>query len=327
MRDNTRNRGKVVFLGLLILLLLGNCSCEASLPKISNLNHTQTIPINPKRLVVLDSNFFEDVLALGIIPAGAPKQYVSYLQEIKGISPITWQNIQETGAPWLPVNLENILAMKPDMILTSKYRQEIYPLLSKIAPTVLIDPKSGNSDWETVFYLIADALNQKNKAVEILSDYQNRLQKFKKQMGTRLASTQVSIVYAKEQSSISLFNKEFFGGKIVEQIGLSRPPSQTVDGTFIAKMFPGYGSIYLISWEKLSDADGDVMFVVSDDIRQRNTAWEQIRTQPLWSKLKVVQQHKVHQVNFYWFGFGPIAANQVVDDLEKYVLYQNEGIN
>jgi hypothetical protein len=45
------------------------------------------------------------------------------------------------------------------------------------------------------------------------------------------------------------------------------------------------------------------------------------------AKLKVVQQHKVHQVASYWFGFGPIAANQVLDDLEKYVLYQNSGIN
>ncbi|MDF5706762.1 MAG: iron-siderophore ABC transporter substrate-binding protein [Nostoc sp. S4] len=318
---------KIVFLGLLVLLLFGNFSCEASLPKISNHYHTQTTPISPKRLVLLDSDFFEDVLALGIIPAGAPKEYVSYLQQIKGISSTTWQNIQETGASWLPVNLENILAMKPDMILTSKSRQEIYPLLSKIAPTVLIDPKSDYLDWETVFYLIADALNQKDKAVEILANYQTRLQKFKKHMGTKLASTQISIIYAKEQSSIFLFNQEFFGGKILEKIGLSRPPSQTVDKTFVAKMFPGYGSLYLLSWEKFNDADGDVMFVISDNINQRNTAWEQIRTQPLWLKLKVVQQHKVHQVASYWLGSGPIAANQVLDDLEKYVLYQNDGIN
>ncbi|MEH1786580.1 MAG: iron-siderophore ABC transporter substrate-binding protein [Nostoc sp.] len=327
MRHNRSIGVKVVFLGLLVLLLFGNYSCEASLPKISNLDYTQTTPINSKRLVVLESDFFEDVLALGIIPAGAPKKNVSYLQQIQGISPMTWQNIQETGAPWLPVNLENILAMKPDMILTSKSRQEIYPLLSKIAPTILIDPKSDYPDWKTVFYLVADALNKKDKAVEILTDYQTRLQKFRKDMGTRLALTQVSIVYLKTEGSIFLFNKEFFGGKIVEKIGLSRPPSQTVDKTIIAKMFPGYGSIYLISWEKFSDADGDVMFVVSDDIRKGNTAWEQIRTQPLWSKLKVVQQHKVHQVNLYWFGSGPIAANQVLNDLEKYVLYQNRSIN
>lgn len=323
MRHNRSSLVKVVFLGLLVLMLLGNYSCEASLPKIRNLEHTQTIPTHPKRLVVLGSDLFEDVLALGIIPAGAPKKYVSYLQQIKGISPTTWQNIQETGAPWLPVNLENILAMKPDMILTYKSSQEIYSLLSKIAPTVLIDPKSDNPDWKTVFYLVADALNKKDKAVEMLIDYETRLQKFRKQMGTRLASTQVSIVYLKIQGSIFLFTKDFFGGKIVETIGLSRPSSQTLNGKIIAKMFPGYGSIYLISWEKFSDADGDVMFVVSDDIRKGNTAWEQIRTQPLWSKLKVVQQHKVHQVNLYWFGSGPIAANQVLNDLEKYVLYQN----
>ncbi|MHC5733102.1 MAG: iron-siderophore ABC transporter substrate-binding protein, partial [Nostoc sp.] len=49
---------------------------------------------------------------------------------------------------------------------------------------------------------------------------------------------------------------------------------------------------------------------------------EQLKAEPLWSKLKVVQQKKVHNVGFYWVQYGPLAANRMIDDLERYLVKQ-----
>jgi iron complex transport system substrate-binding protein len=40
----------------------------------------------------------------------------------------------------------------------------------------------------------------------------------------------------------------------------------------------------------------------------------------LWQQLNAVKQGKVYQVPDYWIGYGPLAANAVIDDLYKYIL-------
>lgn len=126
------------------------------------------------------------------------------------------------------------------------------------------------------------------------------------------------------QQQIALYNKVFFGGRILQEVGLSRPTSQTLD-TQTALRRSGFTIADVVSWERLSDIDADVIFVISDDIGRPHNSLDQLRTQPLWSRLKVVQQGRVYEVGYYWQGFDPISANKVLDDLEKYVVSQFAG--
>ncbi|MFN6568404.1 hypothetical protein [Dendronalium sp. ChiSLP03b] len=50
---------------------------------------------------------------------------------------------------------------------------------------------------------------------------------------------------------------------------------------------------------------------------------EQLMTQPLWRKLKVVQQGKVHVMGECWLAGSYISANRVLNNLFKYLLKQN----
>lgn len=45
-----------------------------------------------------------------------------------------------------------------------------------------------------------------------------------------------------------------------------------------------------------------------------------MKTNPLWQKLKAVQNNRVYLVPDYWIGSGILAANAIVDDLYKYLL-------
>ena len=72
-------------------------------------------------------------------------------------------------------------------------------------------------------------------------------------------------------------------------------------------------------------ADGDVIFVWAGDwqgenVLQAQTAWQQLKADPLWSKLDAVQQGKVYDVPGYWLSVGPISANLILDDLFKYLV-------
>lgn len=304
----------LVLIGVLVLVLFTDC--EFHPPTISNLNRTRTVPIHPKRVVVLRPNLLDYALALGITPVGAPKESSSrYVQ----LEPTQWQSIEETGDYWSPPNLEKILSLKPDLILSDKGQQEVYPLLSQIAPTVVGYGMSFDTDWKKLFYQAADALGKKEKASQVVADYQTRIAQFKARMGTRLSSTKVSVIYLIEQE-IWVFNKIFFGGRILEEVGLSRPTSQTVDAQ-TARRMSSFSTSYKVSLESITDLiDADVMFVVSYDFGRPHSSLDQLRTQPLWLRLKVVQQGRVYNVGSYWVGFGPISANRVLDDLEKYVL-------
>ncbi|MEM8831228.1 MAG: hypothetical protein AAGE96_17995 [Cyanobacteria bacterium P01_G01_bin.19] len=62
------------------------------------------------------------------------------------------------------------------------------------------------------------------------------------------------------------------------------------------------------------------MFVASYS-KQDRAYFEQIKQKPLWQQLNVVQQNRVYVVDAgTWRSGSLMAANAVMDDLEKYLL-------
>jgi hypothetical protein len=47
---------------------------------------------------------------------------------------------------------------------------------------------------------------------------------------------------------------------------------------------------------------------------------QSVKTDPLWLQLTAVQQGRVYEVPGYWIGSGILAANAVLDDLERYLV-------
>ncbi|MEM6502257.1 MAG: ABC transporter substrate-binding protein [Cyanobacteria bacterium P01_C01_bin.89] len=80
-----------------------------------------------------------------------------------------------------------------------------------------------------------------------------------------------------------------------------------------------------VSKELLHKADGDVIFVWitqgnTENAQEAQRELEELKADPLWSKLNAVQQGRVYSVPYYWVGFGPIAANLVLDDLFEHLV-------
>ncbi|MFP4298208.1 MAG: ABC transporter substrate-binding protein [Spirulinaceae cyanobacterium] len=267
------------------------------------------VPENPQRIVALEPFALEALLAMGIKPVGAPLEGVNpYLQDrVEGIT-----NISN------PPNLERVFSLKPDLILGSQYQnQDIYSQASQIAPTILFS-FTGSSDWKAITQLVGNTINQEDLSTKVLNDYRQRLEKFQAEMGDSYSNLKISLVRV-YPDAISLYQKGSFAGTIIADAGLSRPSAQQRDDVQIK-----------VSKERILDADGDVMFLWTysnnaDREAEAETALQQLKADPLWSKLNVVQQGNVYEVGEHWLGTGAIAANLAIDDLFNYLL-ENDKI-
>ncbi|WP_210404123.1 iron-siderophore ABC transporter substrate-binding protein [Chroococcidiopsis sp. TS-821] len=280
------------------------------------------VPRQPKRVVALDSVTLEYLLSLGIRPIGAVSDNFafSWRQDVAGII-----NIGSTGEP----SLEKILSLQPDLIVGLDFYQTIYPQSSQIAPTLLYEFEHSGK-WKAVFLDFAQKLQKVDTAKQVMNDYHSRLEQFQQQMGERLKSTEVSVVRI-YPDRIHLYLKDSFAGIILQDAGLSRPPAQAIAADEAQKGF-GNPIQTSISRELFHQADGDVMFVWTGENtveanQQAQQKLAQLKSDPLWQNLEVVQQNQIYQVPNYWIGSGPIAANLVIDDLFKYLVNESEQTN
>ncbi|GAA6619145.1 ABC transporter substrate-binding protein [Scytonema sp. NUACC26] len=282
------------------------------------------VPIHPQRVVVLHGFMWTDALAVGVKPIGAPLK-------IPLIQPTSEQRQSVVDVGFLPNNLEKVLALKPDLILgLFEQQKDIYPLLSHIAPTVLIEVKNVR-DWKDHFMQVANALNKTEEAQKVLFNYHSRIKKFRATAGVdakrlivrhRFPQTPVLVVgFYNGNCRVFSWEENSFSGGIIEEAGLTlkTAPSQ------LNKLQKS--GIYSISWERLDLIDNSIIFLSpshflfsKSDIEENQKAVKQLQTMPLWLRLKSVQQGKVYPVKVHWVGNGPIAANRVLDDLFKYLL-------
>jgi iron complex transport system substrate-binding protein len=261
------------------------------------------VPIDPKRVVVLD--VLDNALALGIKPIGAAAyDDGSFFTDL----PEQAEGIAKVGLGGQP-NLEKLLSLKPDLILGIDWYGDIYNLLSKIAPTVFAKSTDG-IDWKIWFNTYAEALGKTEKAQEILSNYDRRIAQFRQQMGDKRSQTKVSVVMFWD--GVRIYMKKSFSGGILSDIGLPRPPEQDKD-----KVNED------ISLELIPKMAGDTIFLMIGD---RAAELDRFAKNPLWSQLEAVKQGRVYKVKARtWLaGYGPVAANKVLDDLFKYLLEKSD---
>ncbi|ODH01080.1 hypothetical protein A4S05_30580 [Nostoc sp. KVJ20] len=263
------------------------------------------VPVNPQRIITLSSCTLGNVLALGVKPIGTTNEVY-----IEGNS-LTSINGKSEGIKLLGLsqpNLEATLRLKPDLIIGVDWFKPIYPLLSKIAPTVL-----GEIDyisWQKHLSFVAESLGKQDAEKALWDRYYQRIEKLKLALGNRYQGKKISFVTVGREQ-IYIDSKNSFPGSIISDALLQRPASQNIDSTYGA--FP-------ISLEELKKADGDILFVTTFS-RNGNKFLAKKQQEPLWKKLKAVQEHHVYYVDFMaWAATNMLGTDAVIDDLFKYLV-------
>lgn len=262
---------------------------------------TAEVPTAPQRVVVLDTGELDSVLALGVKPVGAVTafadgEFQAYLGEQTA-------GIQKVGTIAEP-NLEQIVALKPDLILSSKTRhEEIYDQLAQIAPTVFAE--RVGVVWKDNFKLHAEALGKTAEAAEVEAAYQARIDALRQELG-QPEELNVSVVRFLE-GQVRQYQRGSFIGTILDDLKVARPAQQqATDETWTE-----------VNHELIPQLDADVMFVTSYGAADK-TPKAEFEADPLWSRLQVVQQGRVYEVadDHWMLGLGYLAAGHILDDLE-----------
>ncbi|MBE1445830.1 ABC transporter substrate-binding protein [Paenibacillus sp. OAS669] len=267
-----------------------------------------TVKGTPKRVVVLVNDAVEASLALGFKPVGMVKAWgvQPYYDHLKS----QLEGVQIIGDENQP-NLEAIAALKPDLIIGNKLRQEkIYDQLTSIAPTIFSE--RTNSDALINFKIYAEALNRKAEGDKQLADFDNKIKDLCAKLGDKI-NTKISLVRFYIGDKVRIYYNDTFAGGILKQVGLKRPEIQDK---------PTFADI--IGKERIPDLEGDILFYFTlEDEKGETTktekAWQE---ETLWKNLDVVKKGKAFKVNdgIWNSSGGIISANLLLDDLAKYIL-------
>jgi iron complex transport system substrate-binding protein len=323
MEDFMKNFGFPFYLFSLVMMLsMGGCnsknldnnssspaqSSEKNCRVISHESGETCIPNNFKRVIILHPDDLVNSIALGVIPIAkteitgfpTPKYLEGKLPELESVGGF--------DAP----NLEKILQLKPDLIISHSRLKQIYDKLSHIAPTVTI-----NNDfppppffWKERLNTLAVILNKEEKSNQLMDDYGKRVNEIKEKLGDSVNSMEVSVANTSSEYGIWAYGESHYSGSVLSDIGLKRPPSQRGDFFYIEN----------ISLEKISDIDGDVLFFVSWEREDDKTTLDKLKQNPLWNQLNVVQLDRVHLVGTHWHSSDIFAINAILDDIEKHLV-------
>lgn len=265
---------------------------------------TQVVPAQPKRVVVLSEIDLDTALTLGLQPVGTVNgrgqgTLPRYLLNKVG------KDIAVVGDLDNP-NLERLIDLEPDLILTGQTKPELLTLLQEIAPTVV----TGNwgDSWKEIFNRSAHVLNRDAVGKAFLAQYDARLQearsKLAKHQGERL-----SIVRWNPKGP-SYMHGGTFASSVVEEMGLARPTHQIGDKTPHSPA---------LSLESLNLLDGDWLVIgtlsASGDAVD---AMKQAEQTPAFQQLNAIRGKRFGAVDgSLWTSTGgPQAALKVIDDVE-----------
>ncbi|MFH8790400.1 ABC transporter substrate-binding protein [Streptomyces roseoverticillatus] len=267
---------------------------------------TAEIKHKPQRVVVLDTGELDDVTMLGIEPVGAVSPHMKTEGGFPQYLSAKTKDTKDVG-PMTEPNIERIISLKPDLILSSKVRHaKVYDRLKGIAPTVFTE--TTGAPWKENLKVHAQALGLEKEAQAAMAAYEKRAKAVgeeirKKNGGTMPTASVVRFVAGPTR----LYQKASFSGIVLSDAGLRRPASQDVDAAMTD-----------VSPEQIDKADADLVFVtVADD--PKKTQQGAVQANPLWKGLGAVKNDKVVQVpdETWMSGIGIQAANHVVDDIAK----------
>ena len=272
-----------------------------------------TIDTVPKRVVALDPSYIDAALLLGADLVG----YVQYRQDPKApfapylgdVADATKDSVN-VGTLAEP-NLEKILELEPDLIVSAKVRHEaLYPQLSKIAPTIF--SVSTGPTWKENVVFLGEALGKKAKAEELVKAYEDRAQKVGAAILAKKPDATYSLVRFTGGDTARLYSSNSFIGEIMTDMHIPRPKDAPDSDKEIfvplsaEQILQGDAGLVMVSAFTPAGAEGD----------KSRAQQEKFQSNPLWQRL----QGEVINVDDSTFlaSVSIQGAHAVITDLAKH---------
>ncbi|QGW22472.1 ABC transporter substrate-binding protein [Stutzerimonas degradans] len=268
------------------------------------MGNTVTVPEAPQRVITLSEIDLDTALTLGVTPVGtingrgqaAPPRYLD------GKLPAGIEVVGDIDNP----NLETLLELEPDLILTGPVKPEQLAILNEIAPTVITF--NWARPWQESMQRTAQALNKEAEAKAVLERYRARVEAARQRLAAHQGET-LSIVRWNPKGPSYMF-KDAFASTVAEDVGLLRPAHQ---------QDRGHTHSMALSLESLELLDADWLVIGTlATSGEAVEAMNQAEQAPAFRQLSAIQAKRFGAVDgSLWTSLGgPMAALQVIEDIE-----------
>lgn len=304
---------------LIVSLSLAGCAsggeaetltCEEGFRAVTHAAGETCVPEDPQRVVSLDMAITELLLIGGYEPVAVSQTAVdAYLRMHPEFEPTLSALMETANDTGVVPNPEVILRSDPDLIIgpQDQFGGTLYPILRRIAPTVLYDVEPG--DWQGRLIFAGEVLGMTETVDALLADYDARIEDMRGTVDETEPPTEVSLVRV-FPGQIGLVLTGTAGAALLEEVGLARPEAQAVDYDYVVEELGGRPE-QIISEEELERANADVILVFGEA--------SELTSSPLWQALPAVDGGRAHEVGYYWWGDGLASAHDMLDDLFQYV--------
>jgi iron complex transport system substrate-binding protein len=224
-----------------------------------------TIDKAPTRIAALGTQDGDNLLALGVVPAGVTK--VSWGGDDQGSTPWFESELQKLGGS-MPtqyddsdsVPIDEIAKLAPDLILATNYsltRQQ-YAQLSKIAPVVAYPGAPWTTSWQDSLALDAKAIGREAEGEQVLERTERELADAKAANPDLVGKTFIwGALQTADLSSVSFYTPEDARPQFLTSLGM-------VDAPIIEKLSKK-GQFYgTVSAERSADLVSDVFLTYGE---------------------------------------------------------------
>ncbi len=253
----------------------------------------------PQRVVVLNWDILEQVLALDIEPIAAPN-LPGYRQWV--VNPYAPESIEDIGTRAEP-NLEKIASLKPDVILAASPQQDLIPLLRQIAPVVYLPNFSQNEAAAQTaikhFRTLGALFDKQELAEQKLAKLNDSFKQLRDKIRQHyFAPLDVLVMRFSTPNSVLLSTENSTTDYVVEQLGLTNPIQVSARAWGIKQD----------RINRLQNLEQSYVLYVQPFPQE-----SKLNGSPLWQAMPFVKKQRVNSVRAVWAYGGAMSLQYMAE--------------
>lgn len=256
-----------------------------------------TLTEKPERIAAVTWMITENLLALERPPIAADTVEVMSGWASMG-SYFEKYDIHDLGTP-TEVNYEELLSMKPDLILATTANEDVYEKLEKIAPVIVFDSDALFNDWTAAITEVGKAINEESIAQAYIDELMVTIEDGRQTIQEKDLGTFGFIRILNKD--MYTFNRGQLAVYYDAEKGLGLPiPANWPEET---------GAVQL---EALPDINPDYMFISSGEGPEN---YKQLQESAVWGSLTAVKNNQVYDIDLSGLTGGPLAIRYGVETI------------
>ena len=279
------------------------------------------LPESVDRVVTMTDGSLDAAITVGVSPVGLTSS-ANFEAVAAYIADKVTHEFTYVGG-WGDLNIEEIVALEPDIILTDRYlAEDQYELISAIAPTVATDEITVEGPdalqrWEYEQLVWGHALGKEAEAKDAILALRNRAAELQPSLGDKVG--QSVVVFRPQPTFPVVMSHHWITGVMLSWSGLV--------GNELTESAPPPHTGNTVSLERLDLLEADWLFAATRN-EEMVQALQDYLENPSFQTLTAVKENQIARVSGdLWSGAtGVLAGHAMLDDIVKVLVDGEYGV-